>query len=116
MSKEVKQFAIARSSTGTIGLITSSEAVEHTYPDGNKKNVWTGVVIEDNTFRVERGDETQIVKAKIGNFWSSSNPDVIGHINPTHLADLLTSFDYSAYADAFEENSKRATEIEESEQ
>lgn len=112
MLKEVKQFAIARSSTGTIGLITSHEAVEHKYPDDNTKQVWTGVVIEDNTFSVERDGQVQLVEAKAGNFWSSSNPEVIGYIDPAQIADLLSAeerLDYQAFS---KENRERSEEFQ----
>lgn len=74
---EIKQFAIAKSSNGTIGLITSPEMVEITYPDDNKATVWTGVILEDNTFKGRGGDADKTIEAKAGGLWSSSNPEFI---------------------------------------
>lgn len=51
MSNTVRQFAIAKSSTGTLGLITSATKVKHTYSEGTTKEVWTGVVLQENSFK-----------------------------------------------------------------
>jgi hypothetical protein len=82
---KVEQFAIAKSSTGTIGLITSATKVEHTYPDGNKAFVWTGVILRENSFKARNSDD--IVVAPAGGFWSSSKPNVIGYLNKENVVE-----------------------------
>lgn len=71
-----KMLALAKSSNGTLGLITSTEKVEHTYPEGTTKFVWKGVVVAENTFIAKQGDTGAQITAKIGDLWTSSNPDV----------------------------------------
>ena len=100
-----KQFAIAKSSTGTIGLITSPSKVTHTYPDDNTVEVWTGVVLESNTFPSR--DKTKMVEATAGNFWSSSNPEVIGYIYPEQMVDLLSADGKKAWNTICRENEAR---------
>lgn len=77
MTQVAKQFVIAKSSNGTLGLITSPEMVDHIYPDNNEAKVWTGVIIEDNTFQGRGGDADKTIHAKAGGFWSSSRPEVV---------------------------------------
>jgi hypothetical protein len=77
---KVKQFAIAKSSNGTIGLITSQSMVEHTYPEGATVQVWSGIILKDNTFKARNSEET--IQAKRGGLWTSSNPEVIGEATP----------------------------------
>lgn len=86
MSNQPKQFAIAKSSTGTIGLITSSEKTVHTYPDGNTVEVWTGIVIESNSFLSR--DKTKQINTTPSDFWSSSNPNVIGELDLSEMNTL----------------------------
>ncbi|MBM25865.1 MAG: hypothetical protein CL760_09310 [Chloroflexi bacterium] len=87
MSKQAKQFAIAKSSNGTIGLITSKEMVDHTYPDQTEPTqVWKGVIIQPNTFTGRNGS---IIEAKAGGLWTSSNPEVIGYADPEMIAQLV---------------------------
>lgn len=85
-----RQFAIALSSNGTLGLITSPEMVEHQYPEGNTKKVWTGVVLSENSFIGQGKDTGKQVQAKAGDFWSSSSPKVIGYVEPQDIASLVT--------------------------
>lgn len=91
------QFAIAKSSNGTVGLVTSKTSVLHTYPDGNQSEVWTGVVIQKNVFQghVDRGSspENQIT-ANVGDFWCSSKPVVIGYLDGNKITRLLSPEDY----------------------
>jgi hypothetical protein len=84
---KVEQFAIAKSSTGTIGLITSPQKVLHTYTDGNKATVWTGVILRENTFKARNSDE--MIVAEKGGVWSSSKPTVIGYLNNENPNDAL---------------------------
>ena len=83
MSNEVQQFSIAKSSNGTVGLITSKEMVDHIYPDKEEATkVWKGVIIQPNTFTV---GEDKVIEAKAGGLWTSSNPQVVGHIDPAMI-------------------------------
>lgn len=63
--------------------------VEHKYPDGNKKMVWKGVVLEQNTFQGRGEDSGRTVTAEVGMLWSSSNPEVIGYVKPEYIASLV---------------------------
>ena len=74
-------FAVATSSNGTIGLITSTEMADHIYPEGKTVKVWKGVILEDNTFQV--GDKT--ITAKKGGLWTSSRPTVLAHSSPEQI-------------------------------
>lgn len=101
---QAKQFAIAASSNGTIGLITSATAVEHTYQENTKKQVWTGVILEDNTFQGRGDDSEKTIQAKAGGFWSSSNPNVIGYVSPEQFVDLLSADSKTKWRDISREN------------
>jgi len=80
-----KFLSIAKSSNGTIGLITSTTMVEHLYPDSEcPTTVWKGVIIEDNTF--EANGKT--INAKVGGLWTSSIPVVIGQATAEQIRDL----------------------------
>ncbi len=85
--KQAQQFAIAKSSNGTIGLITSKTAVEHTYPE-RTVTAWTGVILARNSF-ADRNDPEKEIVAEAGGFWSSSNPEVIGYADPEMIAALV---------------------------
>ena len=87
----IKQFSIAASSNGTIGLITSQTKVEHKYHDSDKTvMVWTGVIIQDNSFMGRGESENEEIHAKIGGFWSSTNPILIAQPVPEEIFELLT--------------------------
>ena len=96
-------FAVATSSNGTIGLITSTEMVEHTYPEGKTVKVWKGVILEDNTFQV--GDET--ITAKKGGLWTSSQPTVLAHSSLEQMFNAATQAQQSAWAKASVANEQR---------
>ena len=83
--KTASQFAVAKSSNGTIGLITSKDKVDHTYQEGTVKKVWTGVILQDNTFKGRGQDTEKTIEAKTGGFWSSTEPEVLGYIMPKSL-------------------------------
>lgn len=104
---QAKQFAIAKSSNGIIGLITSPEMVEITYPDNNKAVVWTGVIIEDNTFTGRGGDADKIIQAKKGGYWSSSNPEVIGYLQPEQMFEGLPLHTKRNWLSTSRENEQR---------
>lgn len=74
MSFQPSKRAIARCSLGCLGLITSEEAVEVTYGDGNKGLAWTGIHLEDS-------GPIHPFSFKIGDPWSSRNPTVVGHLD-----------------------------------
>lgn len=108
---EAKQFSIAKSSNGTLGLITSKSMVEHAYPEGATVMVWTGVIIQDNTFqgRGEHSDRT--IEAKSGGFWSSSNPIVVGQIDPSEIVNLLPDRTLQALDMESDEPNKETSQI-----
>lgn len=103
-------LSIAKSSNGTIGLITSTEPVEHTYPEGKTVQVWKGVVIEENTM-LSRDGENKVVTAKVGGVWTSSNPEVLGQIRPEQLPDLLAFEDKMKVVKQSRENETRTNEL-----
>lgn len=86
---KAQQFAIAKSSNGTLGLITSPEMVEHTYPEGAVASVWTGVILEENTFQGRGEDSEKTIVAKVGGFWSSSRPEVVAHLTADEILKLV---------------------------
>lgn len=86
---QAKQFAIAKSSNGTIGLITSPEMVEHTYQEGVTVKVWKGVILEENTFQGRGDDAEKVVTAKVGGLWTSSKPEVFGYLTAEQILGLL---------------------------
>lgn len=92
MKPQPKLFAIAKSSTGTIGLITCPERVEHTYPDGNTALVWKGVVLQDNSFI---GRDNLPVEAKVGNFWSTTQeePEIIAYADADTIINMAKVVD-----------------------
>jgi len=100
-------FSIAVSSNGTIGLITSQGEVDVTYPERTVK-AWTGVIIEDNTFQ-SKTDPEQTIHAKVGGFWSSSNPKIIGFISPAKLVELLATESQVKWREITEDNQSRLT-------
>ncbi len=86
-----KQFALAKSSNGTLGLITSPEMVDHMYPEGAEVKVWKGVIVESNTFNVDRDGESKVIEAKAGGLWTSSRPEVVGYVDPADIAKYAVS-------------------------
>lgn len=97
-------FAIAQSSNGTIGLITTPEMVEHTYSDGNTAKVWKGVILEENSFMGRGGDENKKILAKKGGLWTSSNPKVIGYTTPEKIFNSSDADTQNLWAKASLEN------------
>ncbi len=86
---KAQQFAIAKSSNGTLGLITSPEMVEHTYPEGKTVPVWKGVILEENTFQGRGDDSEKTIVAKVGGQWSSSNPEVVAHLTAEQIIQFI---------------------------
>lgn len=66
---EPKKGAIAKCGLGTIGVIASDGPVEVTYPDGKKGIAWTGFHLQEQVINNRM--------IKIGDPWSSKNPEVL---------------------------------------
>lgn len=67
-----RRGAIAVCSKGSIGIITSDEPVEVTYPDGSKSMAWVGLHLTDKI-------------AKIGEPWSSRTPTVLLYLSANEI-------------------------------
>ena len=104
---KAQQLAIATSSTGTLGLITSQEKVPHTYTDGSTAIVWTGIILEDNTFMI--GDKK--IEAKKGGVWSSSQPTVIALTSKERMFNSSNQKEQQAWVKASTENEVRSENI-----
>lgn len=63
-----RKGALAFCSLGTLGLITSPEPHEVTYPNGTKGTSWTGIHLTDKI-------------CAIGEPWSSRSPIVVAYVS-----------------------------------
>ena len=77
MEMEPRRGAIAMCSRGYIGLITSAEPQEITYPDGNKGKAWLGIQLTNKPPISANWDKPH----GVGTPWSSRTPFVMGYID-----------------------------------
>lgn len=77
--------AIAFCRRGYLGMITSFEPEDITYPDGNKGKAWKGIQLTNKPAFTEG----YAGPTGIGTPWSSKYPQVVGYIE-----DLVAKFEF----------------------
>lgn len=86
---EIGKGTIAKCSAGAIGLITVDRPQEIIYADGNKGCAWTGIQLTDTEIAGRGKHEGQTFKVKMGDPWSSRDPQVLGF-----LGDVVYNLNY----------------------
>ena len=68
--------AIAFCSVGRLGLITSEKPEPFTFSNGDTVVTWQGIQLTEGL-----GGKNKDYPQKVGDFWCSQNPKVVGHLN-----------------------------------